>query len=820
MINKTIKHIITIGLIICFSSVFGQMQIYFISKSTDEAIPDLIINDIENNFITKTDENGMALLPKDDYSIRVYNDKINEKIIEITADSKYIFLDDSQIQLSELKIEGSHSKAIEIIKKVIENSDKNHIKSLPNYKYKAYTKLWADGNKEALTPITSPLNKKDSTYNKRVNLLRKSMLFLVERGVKHYFDKKHGEKNILIAERVSGIKIPIYEIALAKAVGFDFRKSELSIFINKFPNPASNFGLKNYLYFLGDTIVKDNRKLVQISFIPKGKKEKPFTGKLFIDLETYGLSKFIAERQTGENSDMELTINFERKHQKWIPKNIDYSVLNQKGMEYSVYQDSISAENDTIKKRVKKFTQSWIHYKTIISDFKSPNIEDKSFYRGMKNLTPKSAWRNFEEKIKPFRTDSLTLRESNTYVAIDSVGKANNINRGIALLRIFSKDGNLPISFVNLDLKEIYNSNEHEGIRAGLSLSTNHLMSRKWSLNGKIYYGFRDEKFKYSLGTDYLINSTYAGRIFYKYKDDVKAFGKHKPAILGLYDYLNWRVQQGYNYHYINEKEHSFGYKQFLSNHLQAYLSLNKKTQKPFIDYNFNNSNKKEYNNNLINLFFRYSPKEDFIISEEGVFSVTKDLPIYQFQIDQSSKLFNGDFDFTRIQASALISPKIFSGKTSLFFMLGKTWGKAPLWELFDGGGNGKMSSKIVRKGLYAGNSVFETMQHGEFINDKLFFAQISQQVFKIPFFSGGKLPVNFIYRFGIGGIEQNKSNLHQTTFEYKTLKKPFQELGLEINSLILDMIGVGFYYRIGEYQLDSFDKNFGAKIVISFDYL
>lgn len=819
MIQKTITHIITIGLIICFSRVFGQVEVHFINKYTDKPIPYLVINDIENNFIAKTDENGMAILPKEDYSIRVYNDKINEKIIEITADSKYIFLDDSQIQLSELKIEGSHNKAIEIIKKVIENSDKNHIKSLPNYKYKTYTKLWADGNKEALTPITLPLNKKDSTHNKRVNLIKKSMFFLVERGVKHYFDKKHGEKNILIAERVSGIKIPIYEIALAKAVGFDFRKSELSIFINKFPNPVSNFGLKNYLYFLGDTIVKDNKKLVQVSFIPKVKKEKPFTGKIFIDLETYGLSKFIAERQTGENSDMELTIKFERKYQKWIPKNIDYSVLNQKGMEYSVYQDSISAENDTIKKRVKKFTQSWIHYKTFIFDFKSPNIEEKSFYRGMKNQTPKSAWRNFEEKIKPFRIKGLTKRESNTYVAIDSVGKVNNINRVIALLRIFSKDGNLPISFLNLDLKEIYNSNEHEGIRAGLSLSTNHLMSRKWSLNGNLYYGFRDAKFKYSLGIDYLIYSTYAAKVFYKYKDDVKAFGKHKPAIFGLYDYLNWRAQQGYNFYYINEKEYSFGYKQFISNHLQAYLSLNKKIQKPFIDYNYNNSNKKEYNNNLINLFFRYSPKEDFIISEEGVFSVIKDLPVYQFQIDQSSKLFKGDFDFTRIQASVLISPKIFTGKTSLFFMLGKTWGKAPLWELFDGGGNGKMSSKIVGKGLYAGNSAFETMQHGEFINDKLLFAQISQQIFKIPFFGGGKLPVNFIYRFGIGGIEQSNRNLHQTSFEYKTLKKPFQELGLEINSLILDIIGVGFYYRIGEYQLDSFDKNFGAKIIISFDY-
>src|SRR3989304_3784876 len=81
-----------------------------------------------------------------------------------------------------------------------------------------------------------------------------------------------------------------------------------------------------------------------------------------------------------------------------------------------------------------------------------------------------------EKKDKEFwnkyREDTLSQKEKDTYQVIDSLGKAEHLDRKVkGLEALFT--GQLKLGYINLDLNRFIAFNDYEGFRLGAGMHTN-----------------------------------------------------------------------------------------------------------------------------------------------------------------------------------------------------------------------------------------------------------------------------------------------------------------------------------------------------------
>ena len=72
-------------------------------------------------------------------------------------------------------------------------------------------------------------------------------------------------------------------------------------------------------------------------------------------------------------------------------------------------------------------------------------------------------------------------------------------------------NGYLPFKYFNLDLRYLIKFNQYEGFRTGLGGITNEKFSKRYRLNGYMVYGFKDKRYKYSIGGGFRIHGGILG---------------------------------------------------------------------------------------------------------------------------------------------------------------------------------------------------------------------------------------------------------------------------------------------------------------------
>ena len=101
----------------------------------------------------------------------------------------------------------------------------------------------------------------------------------------------------------------------------------------------------------------------------------------------------------------------------------------------------------------------------------------------------------------------------------------------------------------------------------------------------------------------------------------------------------------------------------------------------------------------------------------------------------------------------------------------------------------------------------------GEFIVDRFVFGSIQQKLFNLKFGKNIDIPFVGVYKIGVG--DMSNQQLHNN-LTFNNMKHSYQEVGLEINNLILKVIGVGLYYRVGAYNYNDFERDFSVKAVLN----
>jgi len=794
---------------LCLSiSVFAQIKVRVFDAQDEFRLMGANVYSDTKQFLGQTDEMGELNIQDSIHFVEVIKNGYFTESVQLNGKKLVeIMMKPSYISLDEVSFTTNDSVGRNIIIKAIRNQSKNTIKKGGNIFLRSYTKFWSTVNNDSIPFIIQPQNHRDTINNQWKKLLDNSHLFLGERAMDHKISKRLGLKNIVQSSRISGMRSPLYEYLAMQPIAFNFDQDKINFFFKGIVNPVSREGLSNYRYGFKEDIFLNGRKTAVVSFFPSIKKEgRQIKGTLWLDDKTHALIRLEAEN-TSANYVAELEADWKLNNGTWIPNQQKYR------MEAGNFKFSDKLANTEV---IDKKEKIWINLETSFKDIRNPahfkrneflGYEDEISFQNMNE----SKWDNVMEE---YRDVSLSNKDRNTYVKIDSVGDHYKLLQQQRLSRIIHSGGKLSLGKVDLDLTKILAFNDYEGFRVGGAFNTNENFSERFSLNAYSAYGFKDKNFKFGFGGDYFVNKPYSGRIFAKYSQDVSASGKMPIILQSNYTRLiSGAFSNIYNHEYYSFKKYSAGYEQDIFKNVTFNLSANIEKQQAEFDYTYAND-KGWYDLFNTQLAVRFAPKDKFIRTPYGKVTVNSGKSVFYATLTKYWDIFNTDYDPIRFNVSYFDVFDSRLGKSNFNMNIGWVEGKMPLMNMFEGQGNAKRND-VLNFGV-GGLTNFETMRPGEFYSDRF----VSFQVKHI--FAGVKVGKKiifpqFVYR-GVLGDMSNKED-HQE-IQFKTLNHYYHETGIEVNNILLKSFGLGAFYRLGAYSEEKFQDNIYLKLTVNLNFL
>ena len=371
--------------------------------------------------------------------------------------------------------------------------------------------------------------------------------------------------------------------------------------------------------------------------------------------------------------------------------------------------------------------------------------------------------------------------------------------------------GFYPIAFFDVDLRYFIKYNNYEGIRLGFGGITNDRLFENFKFGGYIARGFKDENFKYSLGgsarvakkTNTWVNLYYINDIreigAYNFLTDNRVYSVFEPRLVNITQFYEYRTWQ-------TNIQHEFSPK------ILTELRFSRSKIEQIEDYQFSDHGNlyHNYKTSEITTSIRFSPKTDFITTDDGRIEYFDGLPKISAQITQGLKgITDSDFTYTKfglkfdyyIKRTNLSSTNVLlEGDIAL--------GDVPLTHLFHAYPNSPTKDEIFERFSVAGRRSFETMYFGEFFSDKLTTLQIKHSLRRFYISKRFQPELVFTTRHALGDLSDPQDHIG---IKFNTLDKLYSESGLELNKLLFGF-GLSFAYRYGFYHLPVFKDNISFK--------
>jgi hypothetical protein len=376
-------------------------------------------------------------------------------------------------------------------------------------------------------------------------------------------------------------------------------------------------------------------------------------------------------------------------------------------------------------------------------------------------------------------------------------------------------NGYLPTKYFNFDLRYLIKYNQYEGVRTGLGGITNDAFSKKYRINGYSVYGFRDHRFKYSIGLGLRISEETNTWLNLSYTDDLQETGStnfltdsrffqfFEPRLLNI-DLFHKHITQAISLEHI------------LHPKLITELEFAASNIDPTYSYGY------LINDEVLNTFhlstgkiaFQWSPFSQYISTEKG-YKETKDgYPKFTIQYTKSfDNVLKSNLGFSKLDFRTIFLLGNRQASHSVVSIVsGLANGDTPLTHLYHAYPNNINKETILQRFSVAGLNSFETMYFNEFFSDK--FATIQLKHFLKPFKISNRYQpyMVLISRFAIGDMSNPERHQNVT---FGSLKKGYTESGFEINKLLFGF-GLSFTYRYGAYYLPDFGDNVAFKFTFN----
>lgn len=709
-----------------------------------------------------------------------------------------------------------------IIKKVIENKKNNDPeKALSSFQYKNYEYIYVSANPDSISSKIDTIRKKRFLRKDKIKLDSSNYRFKKLIGKQHLYQTEkvnliqhNGKQNkeTVLASRMAGFEQPLYEFLGLKLVSYSVYENPFEILEIPVQNPISNYGRRLYSYKLIDTVSIQGRKAYRVYFQPKKLNANRLRGLLYIDTETYAISKAHYRIYGIVNINATYTFKFQKEHNIWFPEKRDFKVL--KGNNYDdlnilggTIKFSSSLENIESKNAT---DQAYLHIESTPYDIEinQPVAITKP---KVKIEVPQSSLKKPAEYWNAFAKDTIDKRKIRTYTSIDSLSLSEKIEHKVFLGRKII-NGYFPVSIVDVDLRSIIKYNNFEGFRVGLGGVTNDKLSKKYKVAFYGAYGFKDREIKFGITPSYLAHKNSETWISASYSDDINEIAQTNFATdsrrFKIYDPRPINISTFYN----NKVSSVFVESKFLPK-TNSYFSISQNQVKPLFDYTFvnNNISYTDYNITMVQLGFQWNPFSNYMQTPMGKIEMEKRHPKFSIQYTQTiPDVLENDFVFSKIDFKTFYELPYLSGqKSSILLQTGIAFGDVPITHLYSIVPNNLNRDAILQRITFAGKNSFETMYFNEFFSNKYASLQLKHTFNKIRLGYKINPEITVVTRMAVGSIDKNNQHLGIT---YKTMEDGFFESGVELNK-IFKGIGLVAFYRYGPNQLANFDDNIAIKV-------
>ena len=816
---KNCKFILIILLSFLSFDIIGQEEVKIqnikgsvVDAATKEklAFVNIVINE-DGTLGTTTDIDGnFSINTKKDINTLTFSFVgYNKKTINIEDGSDiHVKLKPVTINLSEVVIDGSNDPANRIIDSVLKYRDSNNPKSLDSYHYKMYDNM-------VFTMDTSIL-----TFDEIRETLRHNDILAIETVSEQYYKKPNKSKKIIIANKFSGSKNPIFVYMLENIQSIGFYDDLISIDAKKYVNPISK-GSKNKYIFVLESSFKDenNDSIFTISFRPyRNTNFNSLKGTLTINSDNWAIQNIKAKPA---KKDGMLNIEIQQLYEKvdgkyWFPKQINTIIA------------TFDRENSRIDSVMTSDTTAYVALslggevtssvpmlgigKSYITDIEINKEIDKKIFDNS-NYTINANAANNDDVIQYYRYDTLSKeRLEATYQFVDSIIQESGLDLdNISNILASTISSQIPISIINLDLNSIMNYNIGNGYMLGLGLSTNNRVSKRFSIGIFGNYWFKAKEPNY--GGNLTFNILPSKDL----KFNISA--SHKFERLGNYGFkekASMLNSSNYKRFYINATSLNNSVSANLSTYFNKQLkgAVNFEVADKIILNSYQLSAiSQPYRISTLDFKLRIAFGEQFIKSSEGLKVEGDANPVILLSYQKNLKdVFGSPYNFDKIEFifRGKKSTK-YLGETSLTAQAGYINGFAPITELFNLEGSYWNKLDI----LYCTES-FSTMRPDEFICDRFGAIYLSHN-FKNLLLNFKKFHPEVILVTNIAwgtNADENSSQI------YNDLSMGYFESGIVIDKIIhagISKIGLGTFYRYGAYSYDNVWDNVVFKISMGF---
>jgi len=661
--------------------------------------------------------------------------------------------------------------AVELIRQVIAHKEQNRPESYDYVQNKEYDKMMFSvlnvsptvADKKFFRKYKFLLENRDSTTIPGKNLLP---IYLDEKLSQNYYRKSpEKKKTILLGEKSVNFGSYIDNEGLGQYFKHmyyqvDIYQNNIFLMTNMFLSPICDAAPTFYKFFITDTIVVNNAKVVELSFTPRNTTDMLFEGKIYVTLDGH-----YAVQHVGLTVNKNINLNFVKS------LHVDQDFEQNPDNRYHLSKSNTIVDFSFNKKGHGGLLGiRTITYKDYIVDKAIPDTT----FDGPALVENDEAKRRSNDFWVKNRLDTLTKAESKVYHNIDTLQKMPSYRRTMDILTLllagYKSFGPFELGPANT----FYSFNPVEGLKLRVGGRTTPELSKRYYFETYLAYGVKDEKWKGFLSATYSIND----KSIYKFPQNyIRVSYQKDTKIPGLAlqfvqeDNFLLSFKRGNNDKYLYNDFYKVDYVHEYESHFSYSIGLRRWMQSPAGSLFYTN----EVNGvpNSVNSIttaeitarLRYAPHEQFYQGKIYRVDIPNQYPIFTLDYTQALKnVFDGQYAYKNLHFQ--VDKRFYLsqlGYADVSGEVGHVFGQVPFPLL-----SIPRANQTYAYDLYS----YNLMNFLEFVNDHFESIMIDQHfngfIFnKIPLFKRLKWRETVSFKSLWGSLrDENNPSLHSSLFQ------------------------------------------------------
>jgi len=725
-------------------------------------------------------------------------------------------------QLAAVVINGKfQNPALTLLKRAVKLKKSNNYRhKLPEFAYTKYVKFLVGAETDRIKQLfdTVYVKGKIKTIDSSLYKLKKDFsdkdFFLMEHLMKVNV-KKGQAKTKVIATRTAGFKQPLYEMLALQVSELNVYDDYYKFLFQKYLGPFSRLSEKEYKYEIDDTLSLQNRLVIAVSYQHT---KKPFiSGKIFLDKQSLAIAKFTINAY--KDYQLKGIYNFTYYPQKdvWFPNNVRFDLRKAEkkdGLSFgggAIQIKNYKKINDSIKHTNDKtgldytYGQYFLAYKDVLLDriYQEPikyNFE-----------IAQNAAKQKEEVWQKYTGQKHSQRALNTYKYMDSIFESEKVEANIYRYKRLM-DGYYPLTHkIDLDIVNLFDYNRYEGFRMKIGARTNENFSEKLRFDAYAAFGFRDKAFKYHLGTTYKLHhqsQTYLKLWFTDDLDKTASFPVFQKRSLFM------MPQHLADNKFFRHRTFGLGFEHLLTTKLKLGLNMTaeKLTTSFDVPYHKGRIDFKQKDEVALQFSTEWTPFAQYYLRPEGRTLLKDGYPKFYVHFQTNFPQWQTDIThYYRISAQALFKKQYLNKNlTELFLQAGFVTQNPGINHLFSPATNNYPGSNPFARINLEKKFSFETMRDLEFADNFLLSGFLQHTFTGIHLSKKKQIDIRLSAKAAWG--------LSYDSDKYvgiQSLDKIYYETGFEVRR-ILGNLGLGFYYRLGDYAYPGIWDNLSVRLTLN----